>query len=131
VLDQAIGPMMYDTERYAELGRGASHQDLPSLLHPIATAWKARVTTDRKAHILGSACGGEPQEVSPAPLRTVSGRASRYSGATDVLGFCDPHDAFMPAPARRRAPSECIGDPEERVAVRWHVVVQERIAAAT
>jgi AcrR family transcriptional regulator len=32
VLDQAIGLMMYDPARYAELGRGASQQYLPSLL---------------------------------------------------------------------------------------------------
>ena len=32
VLDQAIGLMMYDPARYAELGRGASQQYLPALL---------------------------------------------------------------------------------------------------
>jgi AcrR family transcriptional regulator len=31
VLDQAIGLMMYDPQRYAELGRGASEQYLPAL----------------------------------------------------------------------------------------------------
>src|ERR1700736_6570680 len=32
VLDQAIGLAMYDSDRYAALGRGASQQYLPSLL---------------------------------------------------------------------------------------------------
>jgi AcrR family transcriptional regulator len=39
VLDQAIGLMMYDTARYAELGRGASQQYLPSLLSICPPDW--------------------------------------------------------------------------------------------
>jgi AcrR family transcriptional regulator len=39
VLDQAIGLMMYDPVRYAELGRGASQQYLPSLLSICPQAW--------------------------------------------------------------------------------------------
>src|SRR6476659_2860270 len=39
VLDQAIGLMMYDTERYAELGRGAAQQYLPTLLSLCAPGW--------------------------------------------------------------------------------------------
>jgi len=39
VLDQAIGLMMYDTARYAELGRGASQQYLPALLSICPPHW--------------------------------------------------------------------------------------------
>ena len=39
VLDQAIGLMMYDSARYAELGRGASQQYLPSLLSLCPQDW--------------------------------------------------------------------------------------------
>jgi AcrR family transcriptional regulator len=39
VLDQAIGLMMYDSDRYAELGRGASQQYLPSLLSLCPPDW--------------------------------------------------------------------------------------------
>lgn len=39
VLDQAIGLMMYDPTRYAELGRGASQQYLPSLLSICPQDW--------------------------------------------------------------------------------------------
>jgi AcrR family transcriptional regulator len=39
VLDQAIGLMMYDSERYAELGRGASQQYLPALISLCPPGW--------------------------------------------------------------------------------------------
>jgi hypothetical protein len=39
VLDQAIGLMMYDPERHAELGRGASQQYLPALLSICPEGW--------------------------------------------------------------------------------------------
>jgi AcrR family transcriptional regulator len=39
VLDQAIGLMMYDPVRYAELGRGASQQYLPTLLSLCPPKW--------------------------------------------------------------------------------------------
>ena len=42
VLDQAIGLMMYDPVRYAELGRGASQQYLPSLLSICPPGWPDR-----------------------------------------------------------------------------------------
>jgi AcrR family transcriptional regulator len=42
VLDQAIGLMMYDPDRYAELGRGASQQYLPSLLSLCPPHWSDR-----------------------------------------------------------------------------------------
>jgi hypothetical protein len=62
--------------------------------------------------------------VSPAPLRTVSGRASRRSGASDVLGGGDVgRDAVAPGSAGRGAPGDGVGDLEQRVAVWRHVVV--------
>ena len=42
VLDQAIGLAMYDSDRYAELGRGASQQYLPSLLSMCPEHWSDR-----------------------------------------------------------------------------------------
>jgi AcrR family transcriptional regulator len=42
ILDQAIGLMMYDPERYAELGRGASQQYLPALLSLCPAHWTQR-----------------------------------------------------------------------------------------
>ncbi len=47
VLDQAIGLAMYDTARYAELGRGASKQYLPSLLSICPEHW----SQDRKLEV--------------------------------------------------------------------------------
>jgi AcrR family transcriptional regulator len=45
VLDQAIGLAMYDPGRYADLGRGASEQYLPSLRALCPPEW-----TDRRKH---------------------------------------------------------------------------------
>ena len=42
VLDQAIGLAMYDSDRYAELGRGASQQYLPTLLSACPGHWSER-----------------------------------------------------------------------------------------
>jgi AcrR family transcriptional regulator len=39
VLDQAIGLMMYDSDRYVELGRGASQQYMPALLSICPPHW--------------------------------------------------------------------------------------------
>lgn len=39
ILDQAIGLSMYDPQRYAELGRGASQQYLPALLSLCPDPW--------------------------------------------------------------------------------------------
>lgn len=42
VLDQAIGLAMYDSDRYVELGRGASQQYLPTLLSVCPEHWSER-----------------------------------------------------------------------------------------
>jgi DNA-binding transcriptional regulator YbjK len=42
VLDQAIGLMMYDPQRYGELGRGASREYLPGLLSILPPDWSDR-----------------------------------------------------------------------------------------
>ena len=42
VLNQAIGLAMYDSDRYAELGRGASPQYLPALLSLCPADWSDR-----------------------------------------------------------------------------------------
>src|SRR5262245_3302659 len=41
-LDQAIGLMMYDPQRYAELGRDASQEYLPGLLSFLPPEWSER-----------------------------------------------------------------------------------------
>ena len=53
VLDQAIGLMMYDPERYAELGRGASQQYLPSLLSLCPAHWSEQRKVEVSHLILG------------------------------------------------------------------------------
>jgi hypothetical protein len=82
-------------------------------------------TADRSAHTLAEACCVELQEVSPAPLRTVSGRASRCLQAGDVLAGVDRVDAFSPGSSGGGAPGEGVRDPQQWVAVRWQVVVAE------
>ena len=57
VLDQAIGLMMYDPERYAELGRGASQQYLPSLLSLCPAHWPERRKVEVSHLILGALRG--------------------------------------------------------------------------
>jgi AcrR family transcriptional regulator len=53
VLDQAIGLMMYDPKRYAELGRGASQQYLPSLLSLCPEHWSEQRKVEVSHLILG------------------------------------------------------------------------------
>jgi AcrR family transcriptional regulator len=53
VLDQAIGLTMYDTQRYAELGRGASQQYLPSLLSLCPGDWSDKRKREVAEMVLG------------------------------------------------------------------------------
>jgi AcrR family transcriptional regulator len=57
VLDQAIGLMMYDPTRYAELGRGASQQYLPTLLSICPPEWTDRRKLEVAEMILASLRG--------------------------------------------------------------------------
>jgi AcrR family transcriptional regulator len=57
ILDQAIGLTMYDPVRYAELGRGASEQYLPTLLSVCPEHWPERRKREVAAMILGSLRG--------------------------------------------------------------------------
>ena len=57
VLDQAIGLMMYDPVRYAELGQGASQQYLPTLLSICPTEWTDRRKLEVAEMILASLRG--------------------------------------------------------------------------
>src|SRR5882762_9063652 len=54
VLDQAIGLAMYDQERYAELGRGATRQYLPTLLSFCPPEWSDRRKLEVSQMILGT-----------------------------------------------------------------------------
>ena len=51
VLDQAIGLMMYDPVRYAELGQGASQQYLPTLLSLCPPEWTGQMARTRAARV--------------------------------------------------------------------------------
>jgi hypothetical protein len=57
VLDQAIGLMMYDPVRYAELGRGASQQYLPTLLSICPPQWDDRRKLEVSEMILAALRG--------------------------------------------------------------------------
>ena len=57
VLDQAIGLMMYDPVRYAELGRGASQQYMPTLLSICPPGWTDRRKLEVAEMILASLRG--------------------------------------------------------------------------
>ena len=57
VLDQAIGLMMYDSARYAELGRGASQQYLPALLSICPEHWPHERKVEVAEMILAAARG--------------------------------------------------------------------------
>jgi AcrR family transcriptional regulator len=57
VLDQAIGLMMYDPVRYAELGRGASQQYMPTLLSICPPEWTDRRKLEVAEMILASLRG--------------------------------------------------------------------------
>ena len=53
VIDQAIGLVMYDPERYAQLGREASTQYLPSLLSLCPEDWSDRAQVRGCPHDVG------------------------------------------------------------------------------
>lgn len=57
VLDQAIGLMMYDPGRYAELGRGASQQYLPPLLSICPPGWSEQRKLEVSEMILATLRG--------------------------------------------------------------------------
>jgi AcrR family transcriptional regulator len=57
VLDQAIGLMMYDPARYAELGRGASQQYLPALVSLCPPDWSDRRRHEVAELVLGTLRG--------------------------------------------------------------------------
>ena len=75
------------------------------------------------APTLSLACRAELQEVGPAPLRTVSGRASRYLRRRHVLGRGDIRDARSPGTSGGVTPGQGVGNPQKRVAVRRQVHV--------
>jgi len=57
VLNQAMGLMMYDPVRYAELGRGASQQYLPTLLSMCPAQWPDRRKLEVSEMILAALRG--------------------------------------------------------------------------
>lgn len=78
---------------------------------------------------LSIACRAELQEVGPAPLRTVSGRALRRLRRRHVLGRGDIRDARSPGASGGMTPGQGVGDPQKRVAVRRQVHVAKRLGS--
>lgn len=87
VLDQAIGLAMYDSDRYAELGRGASNQYLPSLISICPAQWSDR----RKL------------EVSELILATLRGFLVDARTSGDTAGIAAGFDALSRALDREEA----------------------------
>jgi DNA-binding transcriptional regulator YbjK len=87
VLDQAIGLAMYDPDRYAELGRGASQQYLPSLLSICPGHWTQR----RKL------------EVSELILAVLRGFLVDARTSGDTAGIAAGFDALVRALEREEA----------------------------
>jgi AcrR family transcriptional regulator len=90
VLDQAIGLAMYDADRYAELGRGASRQYLPSLLWICPEGWSER----RKL------------EVAEMILATLRGFLVDARTSGDTAGIAAGFDALARALDREEAAPE-------------------------
>ena len=57
VLDQAIGLVLYDTDRYRRLGAGASDQYLPALLSRCPSAWPQQRKTEVSQMVLATLRG--------------------------------------------------------------------------
>jgi len=90
VLDQAIALAMYDPERYAELGRGASKQYLPSLLSICPVHW----SDQRKL------------EVAEMILAVLRGFLVDFRTSGDTAGIAAGFDALIRALEREEAASE-------------------------
>ena len=90
VLDQAIGLAMYDPDRYAGLGRGASHQYLPPLISICPPRWSDR----RKL------------EVSEMILATLRGFVVDTRTSGDTAGIAAGFDALSRALDREEAATE-------------------------
>ncbi|HEY3008831.1 MAG TPA: hypothetical protein VGJ63_12340, partial [Micromonosporaceae bacterium] len=90
VLDQAIGLAMYDSGRYARLGREASQQYLPSLLSICPAGWSDR----RKL------------EVSEMILATLRGFLVDARTSGDTAGIAAGFEALARALEREEASGE-------------------------
>ena len=90
VLDQAIGLAMYDTQRYADLARGASKQYLPSLLSICPDGWPER----RKL------------EVAEMILAVLRGFLVDWRTSGDADGVAAGFDALMRALDREEAAAD-------------------------
>ena len=101
------------------LGRSGRVAPAVCCLRALATVWGTPT--------LSLACRAELQEVGPAPLRTVSGRASRYLRRRHVLGRGDIRDARSPGTSGGMTPGQGVGDPQKRVAVRRQMHVAKRL----
>jgi AcrR family transcriptional regulator len=90
VLDQAIGLAMYDPARYADLGRGASEQYLPSLRAICPEEW-----TERRKH-----------QVAEMILATLRGFLVDARTSGDTAGIAAGFEALARALDREEAAAE-------------------------
>lgn len=90
VLDQAIGLAMYDPGRYADLGRGATEQYLPSLRAICPDEWD-----DRRKH-----------EVAEMILATLRGFLVDARTSGDTAGIAAGFEALARALEREEAAGE-------------------------
>ena len=90
VLDQAIGLAMYDPDRHAELGRGASKQYLPSLLSICPEHWS----------------GARKLEVAEMILATLRGFLVDWRTSADADGIAAGFRALIRALEREEAAEE-------------------------
>lgn len=94
VLDQAIGLNMYDPDRYAELGRGATEQYLPALLSICPPAW----SEDRKL------------EVAHMILAVLRGFLVTRLTSGDATGIAEGFEALTRALDREDAATDPVTD---------------------
>ncbi|MFF1921181.1 TetR/AcrR family transcriptional regulator [Streptomyces sp. NPDC058221] len=90
VLDQAIGLAMYDSERYAPLGREASQQYLPTLLSVCPDHWS----------------GQRRLEVAEMVLATLRGFLVDARTSGDTAGVAAGFEALVRALEREEAAAE-------------------------
>ena len=79
VLDQAIGLMMYDSDRYAGLGQGASQQYMPALLSVCPPEWPEQRKLEVSELILAALRGFLIDQLT-------SGNASGAEAGFEALG---------------------------------------------
>jgi len=103
VLDQAIGLMMYDSERYAGLGQGASQQYMPALLSVCPPDWPEQrklevaelILAALRGFIIDRLTSGDTAGVE-AGFEALARALDREEAAGTLWGrqVCEPHGSL-------------------------------------